>query len=144
MIGLSGTVPMVDSGIYRINFRQRSELNQRHPFTTVWVDRWSGQIKEVRNPAKFSKGETFASWIWPFTYRRSVRRYGPFCLVSRRPESFRPVCQWFTVLAMQKRQGSGSQGQFCRTATFVISNEGIDLPGGIGFFYAYSVAGAQS
>ena len=59
------TIPVGDRGIYRINFRKRSEINQRHPFTTVWVDRWSGQIKDVRNPAKFSRGETFAAWIWP-------------------------------------------------------------------------------
>ena len=59
------TTPAGDTGIYRINLRQGSEINQRHPYTTVWVDRWSGQIKEVRNPVKFSKGETFATWIWP-------------------------------------------------------------------------------
>jgi uncharacterized iron-regulated membrane protein len=59
------TTPAGDTGIYRINLRQRSEINRRHPYTTVWVDRWSGQIKEVRNPDRFSTGETFATWIWP-------------------------------------------------------------------------------
>ena len=59
------TTPAGDTGIYRINLRQSSEINQRHPYTTIWVDRWSGQIKEVRNPAKFSKGEIFTTWIWP-------------------------------------------------------------------------------
>ncbi len=59
------TTPAGDSGIYRINLRQGSEINQRHPYTTVWVDRWSGQIKEVRNPTGFSSGEVFTSWIWP-------------------------------------------------------------------------------
>ncbi|MEQ1531308.1 MAG: PepSY-associated TM helix domain-containing protein, partial [Methylococcales bacterium] len=59
------TIPIGDSGIYRINLRQNSEINRRHPFTTVWVDRWSGQIKEVRNTAKFSSAEAFSTWIWP-------------------------------------------------------------------------------
>jgi uncharacterized iron-regulated membrane protein len=59
------TTPAGTSGIYRINFRQALEINQRHPYTTVWVDRWSGQIKAVRNPATFSRLETLASWIWP-------------------------------------------------------------------------------
>jgi uncharacterized iron-regulated membrane protein len=59
------TTPAGDTGIYRINLRQSSEINRRHPYTTVWVDRWSGQIKEVRNPAGFSTGETFATWVWP-------------------------------------------------------------------------------
>jgi len=59
------TTPAGDSGIYRINLRQGSEINQRHPYTTVWVDRWSGQIKEVRDPSRFTSGETFTTWIWP-------------------------------------------------------------------------------
>lgn len=59
------TTPTGDSGIYRINLRQGSEINRRHPYTTVWVDRWSGQAKEVRDPSGFSSGETFATWIWP-------------------------------------------------------------------------------
>jgi uncharacterized iron-regulated membrane protein len=59
------TTPSGDSGIYRINLRQGSEINQRHPYTTVWVDRWSGQVKEVRDPSGFTTGEAFASWIWP-------------------------------------------------------------------------------
>ncbi|MDO9138724.1 MAG: PepSY-associated TM helix domain-containing protein [Methylobacter sp.] len=59
------TTPAGDSGIYRINLRQSSEINRRHPYTTVWVDRWSGHIKEVRDPSGFTSGEVFASWIWP-------------------------------------------------------------------------------
>ena len=72
------TTPAGDTGIYRINFRQMSEINQRHPYTTVWVDRWSGQIKEVRNPANFSKGETFASWIWPLHTGEALGATGRF------------------------------------------------------------------
>jgi uncharacterized iron-regulated membrane protein len=59
------TTPAGDSGIYRINLRQSSEVNRRHPYTTVWVDRWSGQVKEVRDPSGFAPGQTFAAWIWP-------------------------------------------------------------------------------
>ncbi len=59
------TTPIGEDGVYRINLRQDSEINQRHPFTTVWVDRWSGQIKEVRDPSGFTQGEIFMTWIWP-------------------------------------------------------------------------------
>lgn len=59
------TTPAGETGIYRINLRQPQEINQRHPFTTVWVDRWSGQIKEIRNPAKFTTGEKIMEWLWP-------------------------------------------------------------------------------
>ncbi len=59
------TTPAGDSGIYRINLRQSHEINLRHPYTTVWVDRWSGHIKEVRDPSGFNRGEVFTTWIWP-------------------------------------------------------------------------------
>jgi uncharacterized iron-regulated membrane protein len=33
--------------------------------TAVWVDQYSGQIREVRNALRFSKGETFLTALWP-------------------------------------------------------------------------------
>jgi len=59
------TQPAGETGSYRVNLRQRDEINQRHPFTTVWVDRWSGQILDVRNPNQFSAGQSFLAWLWP-------------------------------------------------------------------------------
>ncbi|WGS84376.1 PepSY-associated TM helix domain-containing protein [Methylomonas sp. UP202] len=59
------TTPVGELGTYRINLRQRDEINQHHPFTTVWVDRWSGQIRDVRNPHRFSAGQRFTTWLWP-------------------------------------------------------------------------------
>jgi uncharacterized iron-regulated membrane protein len=59
------TTPLGDIGTYRINLRQKHELNQHHPFTTVWVDRWSGQIRAVNNPSQFTSGQTFTTWQWP-------------------------------------------------------------------------------
>lgn len=72
------TTPVGDNGIYRINFKQASEINQRHPYTTVWVDRWSGQIKQVRDPKQFSQGETFATWIWPLHTGEALGTAGRF------------------------------------------------------------------
>jgi uncharacterized iron-regulated membrane protein len=57
--------PVGDSGVYQIHFRQDNEINQRHPFTTVWVDRWSGHILSVRDAGRFSAGQIAAAWIWP-------------------------------------------------------------------------------
>ncbi|MCQ8105552.1 PepSY domain-containing protein [Methylomonas sp. SURF-2] len=59
------STPAGELGTYRINLRQHRELNQHHPFTNVWVDRWSGQIRSVSNPSLFSAGQTFTSWQWP-------------------------------------------------------------------------------
>lgn len=72
------TTPVGDSGIYRVNLRQPGEINQRHPYTTVWVDRWSGHIKEVRNPAEFSAGETITAWIWPLHTGEALNGAGRF------------------------------------------------------------------
>ncbi len=59
------STPQGETGTYRINLRQRHEINQHHPFTSVWVDRWSGQIRDVRNPVKFSTAQAFTVWLWP-------------------------------------------------------------------------------
>lgn len=59
------TTPQGETGTYRINLRQSSEINQHHPATTVWVDRWSGQIRDARNPGKFTIGQSFTTWLWP-------------------------------------------------------------------------------
>ncbi|MGZ8190348.1 MAG: PepSY-associated TM helix domain-containing protein [Methylococcaceae bacterium] len=72
------TTPAGDTGIYRINLRQNNEINQRHPFTTVWIDRWSGQIKEVRDPYRFSSGERFMTWLWPLHTGEALGATGRF------------------------------------------------------------------
>lgn len=66
------------SGTYRISLRQRFEVNQRHPVTTVWVDQYSGQIREMRNPARFSPGETALTWLWPLHTGEALGPWGRF------------------------------------------------------------------
>lgn len=72
------TTPAGDSGVFRINLRQKDEVNQRHPYATVWVDRWSGQIREVRDPKSFSAGQTFMTWMWPLHTGEALGAYGRF------------------------------------------------------------------
>ncbi|NBS17328.1 MAG: PepSY domain-containing protein [Gammaproteobacteria bacterium] len=59
------TTPEGPEGTYRITFKQRGEVNDRHPMTAVWVDQYSGQIREVRNALRFSIAETFLTAVWP-------------------------------------------------------------------------------
>jgi uncharacterized iron-regulated membrane protein len=59
------TTPEGPEGTYRVTFRQAFEVNQRHPMTAVWVDQYSGQIRQVRNAARFSRWETLITTIWP-------------------------------------------------------------------------------
>ena len=59
------TTPEGPEGSYRITFKQRGEVNDRHPMTAVWVDQYSGQIREVRNALRFSEAETFLTALWP-------------------------------------------------------------------------------
>lgn len=72
------TTPVGDLGTYRINLRQRQELNQHHPFTTVWVDRWSGQIRSVNNPTQFTAGQTLTTWQWPLHTGEALGAKGRF------------------------------------------------------------------
>jgi uncharacterized iron-regulated membrane protein len=73
------TTPDGETGVYRVNLRQKFEINQRHPYTTVWVDRWSSQIREVRNPAAFGIGENLITWIWPLHTGEAVGKFGRLC-----------------------------------------------------------------
>jgi uncharacterized iron-regulated membrane protein len=72
------TTPVGDSGTYRINLRQAGEVNQKHPFTMVWIDRWSGQVKAVRDPKKFSAGERLMTWMWPLHTGEALGATGRF------------------------------------------------------------------
>ena len=57
--------PAGEDGTYRVNLRRPGEVNIRHPVTLVWIDRWSGQIRDVRNPGKFNSVQSFISSLWP-------------------------------------------------------------------------------
>lgn len=56
--------PAGNEGTYRVNLRRPGEVNIRHPVTMVWIDRWSGQIREVRNPNRLSAGQGFVTRLW--------------------------------------------------------------------------------
>ncbi|PPD39214.1 MAG: peptidase [Methylobacter sp.] len=72
------TTPVGENGTYRINLRQSGEANQKHPFTMVWIDRWSGQIKSVRDPSLFSSGERLMTWMWPLHTGEALGGIGRF------------------------------------------------------------------
>jgi uncharacterized iron-regulated membrane protein len=73
------TTPDGETGVYRINLRQKNEFNLRHPYTTVWVDRWSGQIRELRDPKGFNFGQRVITWIWPLHTGEALGGFGRFC-----------------------------------------------------------------
>lgn len=58
--------PAGEDGTYRVNLRRPEEINVRHPVTLLWIDRWSGQIRAVRNPNLFTAGQSFVTRLWPW------------------------------------------------------------------------------
>lgn len=48
------TTPRTSNGMYRIDFRRPGE---HHALTAVWVDPYSGQIRQVRNSANFGPAQ---------------------------------------------------------------------------------------
>lgn len=48
-------LPAGEIGVYRVDLCQRLETDCRHPATAVWVDRYSGQIRGVDNPATWPR-----------------------------------------------------------------------------------------
>lgn len=67
--------PAGENGAYRVNLRRPGEVNVRHPVTMVWIDRWSGQIREVRNPNLFTSGQALVSRLWPI---HTGEAFGPW------------------------------------------------------------------
>ncbi|MGI2325612.1 MULTISPECIES: PepSY-associated TM helix domain-containing protein [unclassified Methylococcus] len=58
----SVTTPRASNGMYRVDFRRTGE---HHALTTVWVDPYSGHIRQTRNSADFSRGQRFVNAIRP-------------------------------------------------------------------------------
>lgn len=71
-------MPDGPTGTYRISLRQDSEINQKHPMTTVWLDRYSGQIRAVRNPSRFSDSEKLIAALWPMHTGEALGAGGRF------------------------------------------------------------------
>ena len=114
------TTPADAQGTYRVAFQQPMEPSDRHPMTVVWVDQYSGQIREVRNAARFSSGERLLTTLWPLHTGGLVGSIGKLLwfltglalpvlyvtglirwLIGRgaipdRPVDVRPVQQWLT------------------------------------------------
>lgn len=90
------STPLGEEGTYRINLRQRNELNQQHPFTNVWVDRWSGQIHSVNNPTQFTLGQRFATWQWPLHTGEAFGNLGRFIWFCC---GFAPLILWLSGIA---------------------------------------------
>lgn len=61
----SVTTPEGQNGSLQVHFKQAAEPNDRHPLTAVWIDAYSGQILEVRNPLRFNGRETLETLLWP-------------------------------------------------------------------------------
>jgi uncharacterized iron-regulated membrane protein len=68
--------PAGEDGTYRVNLRRPGEVNIRHPVTMVWIDRWSGQIREVRNPKQFTAGQAFITRMWPLHTGEAFGAFG--------------------------------------------------------------------
>ncbi|HBA67546.1 MAG TPA: PepSY domain-containing protein [Methylococcaceae bacterium] len=72
------TTPAGAVGIYRVDLRQNEEINRKHPYTTVWVDRWSGHIKAARDPYGFTSGQALTIAIWPIHTGEALGPWGRF------------------------------------------------------------------
>jgi uncharacterized iron-regulated membrane protein len=68
--------PVGETGTYRVNLRQQGEENLKHPATWVWIDRWSGQILEVRNSRQLTAGQKLVAGIWPLHTGESLGAAG--------------------------------------------------------------------
>ncbi|MFM8333153.1 MAG: PepSY-associated TM helix domain-containing protein [Candidatus Methylumidiphilus sp.] len=88
--------PAGTEGTYRVNLRRPGEVNIRHPVTMVWIDRWSGQIREVRNPNRFTAGQAFVTRLWPW---HTGEAFGPLGRLLWFCAGFTPLLLYVSGLA---------------------------------------------
>jgi len=58
-------MPEGPAGVYGIRLWQPGEANHLWPSTAVYVDQYSGEVIAVRDPNRFSAGETFLNVMYP-------------------------------------------------------------------------------
>lgn len=88
--------PVGMDGSYRVNLRRPGEVNIRHPVTMVWIDRWSGQIRKVRNPNLFTTGQAWVTRLWPLHTGEYFGAWGRFLWFVA---GFVPILLYVTGLA---------------------------------------------
>ncbi|OYP31058.1 PepSY-associated TM helix domain-containing protein [Rhodopirellula sp. MGV] len=57
--------PEGNNGVYEVAFRQAGEVQQSYGRSQVFLDQYSGQIIEVRQPSDFTSSDAFAAWQFP-------------------------------------------------------------------------------
>ena len=108
------STPRGEAGTYRINLKQKQEINQHHPLANVWIDRWSGQIRDVQNPSQFDFAQRFTAWLWPLHTGEALEANGRWL--------------WF-LLGLMPLVLYASGIWLCLQRHGVVKDRSLDLPG---------------
>lgn len=57
--------PNTANDYYQIRMHQVNEPGRRFPKTILWIDQYSGEVKYIKKPERFSRGDTILAWIHP-------------------------------------------------------------------------------
>ncbi|MCO8122834.1 PepSY domain-containing protein [Stieleria sp. TO1_6] len=57
--------PSGDDGTYEVAFRQSNEVQQSFGRSQVFLDQYTGEVLDVRSPAKFTAADAFFAWQFP-------------------------------------------------------------------------------
>lgn len=57
--------PADAEGFYGVQMRQAHEASEFFTTTTVWVEQYTGKVLAIRDPKRFTAGETFLNLMWP-------------------------------------------------------------------------------
>ncbi|BBA32151.1 PepSY-associated TM helix family [Methylocaldum marinum] len=104
-------------GFHAIQMRQPGEASLFFTTTTVWVDQFSGEVLAVRDPNRFTAGETFLNLMWPLHNGEALGLAGRIlvCIAG-----FLPLVLYLTGLSrwLQKRKATRRlEGRIAKAAS---------------------------
>lgn len=98
--------PAGPQGYYAVQLRQPGEASLFFTATSVWIDQYSGQVLAVRDPRRFTAGETFLNLMWPLHNGEALGTPGRIAVCAA---GFFPLLLYVTGLMrwLQKRRAQG-------------------------------------
>lgn len=100
--------PEGDDGVYEVAFRQDGEVQQSFGRTQVFLDRFSGDIVEVRTPDDSTAADMFFAWQFPLHNGEAFGLFGRWVVFV---SGIVPAVLYVTGLLMWYRRRQSKQRQ---------------------------------
>lgn len=90
-------LPQHERDSYSVGLRQPGEVRQAGGQTEVWIDQYSGIVRRITDWRRFTRGETFLSWLFPLHNGEAFGLAGRWMVFAA---GFTPLLLYGTALRM--------------------------------------------